>query len=213
MKLGLKLGLLFLLILVLLGVGVLFLLSIDDGDGDSADMATSADITNNLTTLNELLARGSNLMCTFADTDDIGNTTSGTTYFSENRMRANFTLIQPGQPDILSHAINDGRYQYLWTNGEDTGFKSLNSTLTGEGTSNSQNSEQYVGQDEEFDFDCRIWTVDELMFQPPSTIKFTDIGVKIQQLQEATEGSEEILETDCATIEDPIARKACQQAS
>jgi hypothetical protein len=185
-----------------------------NGDNDSASM--SGQETSNLSqaaSINELLAQNQNLMCTFSDTDDQGNASSGTVYLAGGRMSGDFSLRAPGEDAINSHVINDGQNQYAWQEGENEGVKiSLEQIAANQPSQDTQNEEtsSNVNQDEDYNFECQEWNVDESRFSPPGNVNFIDYSQQIQEAQQAQQQNSQASEEACAQISDAEARAACE---
>lgn len=183
-------------------------------DDDSASQS-GQETTNfsQASTINELLAQNENLMCTYSGTDDQGNANSGTVYLADGRMSGNFSLRAPGEDAIASNLINDGQYQYSWQEGEDEGVKiSLEQITANQPAMDSQSDEpaSSVDQDEDYNFECQEWSVDESRFSPPGDVDFIDYSQQIEDAQQAQEANSEALEEACAQISDAEARAACE---
>lgn len=197
--------------LVVLGGGYFFFLADDDG-GDSASSDNQAGTSQaEQASLNELLGRNQNLMCTYSDTDEQGNTSSGTTYIAGGRMSGEFNLSANGQGTIKSYVINDGQAQYTWQDGSDQGYKFDLSALEDPTDDSATDDSQSVDQNQDYDFNCQEWSVDEARFTPPSNVNFIDYSAQLQQTQESINASSAAQEL-CEQIADPDARSACQAA-
>lgn len=179
--------------------------------GDDAEPSANQSAQTEASTLNQLIAGGDDLTCSFSDTDADGNINTGQVYLSDGRMSGEFTLAENGANPIKSYLINDGSHQYSWQDGETEGFKlSLDHSDDGEvseAPTQQPQPETAVDQDQSFDFDCQGWTVDESRFTPPANVNFVDFS---DFLNEATEGAAGAAEQACAQISDAAARAACE---
>lgn len=196
---------------VVIGGGIWWFTS---GNDDSASQ--SGQETTDLSqaaSINELLAQNKNLTCTFSDTDEQGNANSGTVYLAGGRMSGDFSLRAPGEDTINSHLINDGQSQYSWQEGENDGVKISLEQITANQPSEdtpSEESSSNVSQDEDYNFECQEWSVDESRFSPPGDINFIDYSQQIEEAQQTQEANSEALEEACAQISNVEARAACE---
>lgn len=126
--------------------------------------------------LKELIAAGIAQKCTFSSTDESGST-EGTTYVAGGKMRGDFTNVISGKT-TKSHMIVDGKTNYIWTDGEKTGFKVTVEDTSGAGdTSVSQDTTQgSMDLNEKADYKCSSWVTDSSQFTPPSNVQFTDFS-------------------------------------
>ena len=180
------------------------------GDDDSVSRtSTDTSSASQMASINELIAKGQDLMCTYSTVDEQGNDNSGTVYLSNGRMSGDFTLTTPGQEPVNSHVINDGQYQYSWQEGDEEGYKlSLDQSDQQMADDSQEQGEDGVNQDQNFDFNCQNWNVDEGRFVPPSNINFIDFTSQVQQAQE---NAADALEEACSGLTGE-ARDACEAA-
>lgn len=200
---------------VLVGGGVAFMMSQSADDNNAATNNTSttnqeAEVTSELASLNELLTRNENTSCTFSHTDDAGMRTNGTAYFSNQRMRVSFTTTSE-QETTSGNMLRDAEAMYVWEDGKQEGFKmSLSSFEDTQQSSNNDTSS--VDQDQDYNVECRSWSVDESLLTPPSDVTFTDFTAQLEQAQEATDEAREAVQNACDAITDTTARAACEAA-
>lgn len=173
---------------------------------ESDDSAVTKSTSSEQASLNALFARGKNLKCTYDYTDEDGNQSSGTAYFSgENKMYGEFTNVS-GDQTYKANVIRSGDTQYVWERGTSEGYKSNVSNSDKE--SQTQKSDEY-DPDKDYEFTCSSWRVDTSKFTPPSSVTFQDISAKVQESQEALQN---IGAEACAKISDATARVACEAA-
>ena len=195
-----------LLAVLLIGGGLWWWFGNDDSDSVSRTSPENGN-QSQMASINELIARGQDLMCTYSTVDEQGNDNSGMVYFSAGRMSGDFTLTMPGQQPVNSHVINDGQYQYSWQEGDDQGYKlSLDKTNQQMADDSQDNSGDSVNQDQDFDFNCQNWNVDDNRFMPPSNVNFVDFTNEVQQAQENAAGA---LKEACSGLTGD-ARDACE---
>lgn len=132
--------------------------------------ATKADASASQSgTLAEFLAAGENKKCTYSDADS-----SGTMYFSKQRLRADLSRTQDGTTQQSSMIVQEGT-QYVWFADKQQGVKFAFSA-SDSGESQTASSQGGLSADTKYDFSCESWTVDEAMFTPPANVTFTDLS-------------------------------------
>lgn len=181
----------------------------DDSSSNNEEVISSSDETTELASINSLLARGENAKCTYNYTDDAGNNSQGTAYFTGNRMFGDFSVTQVDGTSLQSNVLRLDTTQYVWDSTKKEGYKidlSVIETQEGESSDTSQN--EAVDQDEEFEFKCTSWNVDESLLEVPSDVNFIDNTAAIQGIQQSTEQ----LMSACTNIPDAAQRAACEQA-
>lgn len=129
--------------------------------------------------LKDLLTSGVAQKCEFSTTDDSG-TSEGVTYISGGKMRGDFSSTYSGKK-TLSHMIVDGKTNYIWTDGEKTGFKTTiedddSSDIPATDPATGQFSTQGADLDQKADYKCSAWVVDGSYFTPPSNVTFSDLS-------------------------------------
>lgn len=129
--------------------------------------------------LKDLLSAGIAQKCTFSTTDESG-TSEGVTYVSGGKVRADFSSTVEGKV-VKSHMISDGKTNYIWTDGEKTGFKmTVEQTSTTESDVPSSSTDTSVSSqvdlNEKADYKCSAWIADDSLFTPPSDVEFQDFS-------------------------------------
>ncbi|MCA9365866.1 hypothetical protein KC723_03140 [Candidatus Kaiserbacteria bacterium] len=136
-----------------------------------------------LGSLASLIGLGQNITCDYSFSDE-GNSGSGTGYFAKDKMRVDSTMQTDGQT-YDSHMINDGEYTYVWTTTSDQPFAmkmpveefEQDSPLIEEDSQQTQ-----VSMDQQVEYDCNSWSVDQSVFVPPADIEFTDMEAMMKQM-------------------------------
>ncbi len=197
---------------IVIGAGGYFIFSNNNDESSSNETTSTSESTNNeatkeLASINKLLERGGNAKCTYDYTDDDGNRSSGTAYFSDQRMFGDFTTAQVGGMTLQSNVLNVDKTQYVWDKDKKEGYKLDLSVIKSQDEKENQ-SNNSVDQDKEFDFTCVSWSVDDSVFDVPSDVNFIDNTAAIESVQQSTE----TLQNACASITDPAQKTACEQA-
>ena len=137
------------------------------------EIDSSEDSFSEKTSITALMKKGGNYMCTMSHSTDVGDT-KGTVYIAKEKIRGDFTtqITVPGMKDmgnIDTHMISDGESTYTWSSASAEGFK-------GPIDSESQTGEtSQVPKDENLDYKCVAWNVDDSKFILPTNITFKQI--------------------------------------
>lgn len=129
------------------------------------------------TTLAELTKKGEPRKCTYSGTNS-GGEFSGTAYFSNQRMRNNFTSTSNNKNYDGSMIISNGS-QVFWDNTSKKGFKTAIQANT---TNNTQTTGQSMDTNATFNFSCQKWSVDESQFTTPSDVTVQDMSQLMQNM-------------------------------
>ena len=121
-------------------------------------------------------------------------------------MYGEFTNVTADGTSNQASVIRNGDTQYVWQSGSNEGYKTDVSQSDEE--TQTETSET-IDPDQNYEFKCVSWTVDESLFELPSGVGFTDIADRLQQVQQQTQ---EAIENACSQISDPTARAACEAA-
>ena len=149
-----------------------------------------AQMTNQKMSLSDFFSLAGSKKCTFSDKT---NNSSGTVYIGNGEMRGDFQSTDNGKA-TASHMINDGKYVYMWTDGQKSGYKMSTDIVKKEaaqvtlspdnsGSSETQPSSGPVNMNQQADYSCGGWSVDTSMFTLPQGITFTDYSSMMQGMQ------------------------------
>ena len=98
---------------------------------------------------------------------------SGTVYFTEGKLRGDFSTVAEGKKMDSSIIMKDG-YMYNWSSAApQMGIKVKVSAEEQGGTPSS--GDYSWNTDQVGDYDCDPWTVDNSKFELPSAVNFTEI--------------------------------------
>jgi hypothetical protein len=154
----------------------------------------------------DLIMSGKNVTCTFEREDENGSV-NGTVYIkaSDEKVRGDFTLVQPDGVEFKSSVINDGKMGYTWGSSP-FGDIAVKFAINENDSSDTFDSDQPFEADEKLDYKCSSWSVDENKFNPPADVQFQDFTAGFNQIQSA--------ETDicsaCDQIPDANAQAQCR---
>jgi hypothetical protein len=118
--------------------------------------------------LAELSARGGSWKCS-VDSTTAQAVSSGATYVSGGKVRADFTTSVPSYGAVETHLIADGVDVYTWSSMMPQGIKSK---MTAQGSGTGPTSGQDVNTDTKYSYDCQPWTADATLFVVPANITF-----------------------------------------
>lgn len=148
---------------------------------DTAENADDSLFDSSANTLRGLLGF-KNAVCTYSDQES-----NGVIYIAnEDRMRYNFTSTNPEEP-AGSMIMSDGT-QYIWEDATKEGFMMRYNPedMRDEATESEATSEddESVDLDQEYNFNCEKWSVDQSVFTPPSDVTFADMDALIKQQEQ-----------------------------
>jgi len=173
--------------------------------GDNGAEGESVVEVSSNTSLRALIARGQNLVCTFERVDE-NTDVSGTVYVSGDRVRGDFIVNTDEAGTINGHMIKGGDYIYSWSDATTQGSK-----MKADVESDMEKSDS-VGLDDEAEYNCRNWNVDNSKFNTPSDIDFVDISALMQT---GLESSGDVNVNQCATCDaapDENSKEQCRLA-
>ncbi len=158
--------------------------------------------------LEQLVARGLPMQCTFTTSDKAGDT-EGKIYVSGQRLRGDFTLTNTEVGDMDSFIIKDGDTYYTWnsmTPGQGTKF-----TITPDMEEAEQNEAmQVLPQETDVEYSCLPWVVKSSLFEPPQEISFTDATKQLEEVQEKTQQQLDVLCENCNQLPPGEAQDQCK---
>ena len=162
-------------------------------------------------TLKDLMKRGKDSRCTYS-VDIEGVQQSGVIYMADKKVRGDFIVRITDEKETKTHFINDGEYQWVWSDGNSEGMK-----MSMEKLEAMQEEMQYEGQaetnasvramNERIDYDCSAWRVDKSKFVLPKNVNFRDFGVEMEKMQDQMKG----MCSSCDQIPDAEARAECRK--
>lgn len=143
--------------------------------GEAQTQASSGSIAS-------LVARGGSWKCSVTHTSD-KDSTSGTVYVSGSKVRGDFESTVASAGAVQSHMISDGVDVYVWSNQMPSGMKMKAVASSDGGTQTTGGQSDYYNQN--YDYNCEPWTVDQSQFTLPSDITFNDMSAMLQGMQGA----------------------------
>lgn len=163
-----------------------------------------------------LLGLGQNLRCEFQYNDGT-NVSSGTTYIAQGgeRIRGDFSIADSATGPMEAHLIRDSGYNYVWGTMIGQGIKMK--IAQGDEDELFASDSGNMPVDENTEYTCTPWSVDQSMFTVPSDVEFIDLSVQMErmmQLQESmdTSGLKAQQCAACDQIPDAGAKAQCKAA-
>lgn len=154
-----------------------------------------------------LVQSGKSYECTFEYNDE-ENISTGKVYMAAGaeRLRGDFNVTDSAAGAMEVHMIRDGGYNYLWGSTMPQGIKMAvtNEEMLFEDDTNSP-------VDENVDYECRSWNVDNSKFSLPSDVEFQDMTA-FQANMEASMGAGANQCAACDMIGDANAKASCKAA-
>lgn len=139
--------------------------------GEEAEEKQEARNFEEKTTLAKLMENGGNYECTFTHNTEMGEST-GVVYIADKKIRGDFVskVSVPGLGDmgnIETFMISDGESVYSWSSMSEEGVKVPQSDQNVE-----SQGEATIPTNQELDYKCVAWKVDESKFSLPTNITF-----------------------------------------
>jgi hypothetical protein len=142
--------------------------------------ATSPDESSFSGSVKDLLALGKNLKCTWTFENEQSQM-AGTVYVSGTKSRTDMLVNAPQTENLTTHFISDGQTAYSWTDGQPQGYM-FKINPDDQNTPDPEN-QQYRDWQNEYEYKCDTWSLDNSLFQIPQDIKFVDLNQQMQELK------------------------------
>lgn len=160
-------------VLLLLGIGWYFM-SPKKSSNTIGTQTANTNQPSSATNLKDLLSKGIAQSCTFST-----DSSSGSVYVSSGKVRGSFDTTLNGQTTKSNMLIIDNT-DYIWTEGQTTGFKMA---LDVYATPSTTESNDYVAPKNGFDptantnYKCTSWVVDSSQFTLPANVTFSTFAM------------------------------------
>ncbi len=157
--------------------------------------------------VSQLLALNKNIKCTF-NRDDSGMTMKGTFYIAgkDKKVRGDFSMSGQGQAFDGSTIQRDDMV-YTW--GETPFGKFATKVDVGE---KKKKSGKGIDFDDEMNFKCSKWQVDNDKFELPEDVTFEDINPQVKKIDETMQQVNDIKCGACDSIPDENGKAQCRVA-
>lgn len=200
-------------VIFLFGAGVYIVMSRSiNSDIDLTDANSIIDdVISGEKSLRDLMTTSSNIACTFDDTE---SGVEGEIFVANGNMRGDF-IAQMNGTTVNSNMISTSEKVYVWSDESDQGMVFTLEDIEEFDVENEVSSS--VDLDEEYNYNCRSWKVDNSVFQLPDNIEFIDYSEMLTQLEFMTGNDDQTIQgtsEQCAACESlsDDARSACLQA-
>lgn len=139
--------------------------------GSSQSTGGTDQATSSSQSLQELVAKGSSVKCTYGESGS-----EGTMYISSGKARGDFSAgTQKG------HMVMMDKTSYIWMDGSSQGFKSsLDTSAPTTAAANSGTASQGVDASKKMNYSCSPWSADASMFTLPTSVQFMDASAMMQ---------------------------------
>lgn len=176
-------------------------------------------------TWTDLLSQKKPMTCTFAFEDSENSIqTSGRVYVADGAMRGDFETRSPvaNPPVTKTHMIKVDNISYIWGMDGKNGYRmtvtdddidQLQSYLP-KAAQSTESAAQPTDQ-QDASYDCRAWSVEPTMFEPPSNIVFVDMSLMMDQIPTRLENDSPVATDACEACQmapDEATRASCKKA-
>jgi len=163
----------------------------------------------------DLIKLGKNSRCDLIgkESDQI---TSGTNYVASGKVRSDYVVNMQGQI-YNAHSIVDSEWMYSWYDEMPNQASKIKiadmQNYQGESEANSEGAKNY---EENYDYKCYSWKVDQSKFAVPADINFTDMTQLIQQMNDTSAVSNtNAINRNCSVcdmVADESAKESCKKS-
>ena len=133
-----------------------------------------------------LLKSGRDMQCEFSYADET-MMTAGTVYVANGgqKVRGDFDTTLTDEETMTSSIIQDGKIAYYWGSAMEQGIKMEldldKSAFDTDSYANTNSTTNPVANlEDNVEYDCRGWVVDNRMFTPPSDVEFIDFAAMME---------------------------------
>ena len=178
-----------------------------DANTKTSQVSQAPTTSNVIASIKDALAQSSSLKCEF--TDESGRKT--TSYMKSGKIRSDFTASDPKESGSM---IMKDKKMYFWSCKQGTVIEfdieamTENVTPAAKTTPSStvQNPKDIIESMEKFKEFCKPVSVDDVLFVPPTDVKFTDMSSVINNLQKSVSGVPQMSEEDIKALQEKYAQ-------
>ncbi len=143
---------------------------------ESSQNTAGPEILKGADSIEHLLALGKTVSCSFTYNSQNMGVGNGMGYFDQGRARVDASLNKSGKP-FETHMIHDRSTLYTWTVSDEGNFAFM---MPVQATETDGSAEKVDGArdalEEQVEYACDPWVVDEGKFTPPADVQFTDLS-------------------------------------
>ncbi len=206
---------------ILLSVGLLLSGCVLGGNNEKAEeggIMTSRDKQEQTVkgSLKDILSKVKGQQCSWSyEGEDMSN--EGVVYVGQGKMYGEFmteVAIEEGVSQVDMRMINDGKTIYQWVEGKNQGTKmSVEKIEEMEKETEREADAEVQSLQQEYEYKCSNWRVDESKFKVPVGIKFLDLTEMMQQTQEQADQIQQDTCSVCYQLpEGSEARQQCLES-
>jgi len=188
--------------------------AVNDSKNDSKTESEAKQGSNNgdgnyFETMQDLMARGKSMRCTYTQEVEGGGTATGVVYMADKNARVEITIKEANSPSGKMYALMNQEWVYSWVDGSSQGVK-----MTLEASELSEKNEETVSNlSKEIEFECKSWKKDNSKFKVPTNIEFQDMSEMMEgfedvdlekELEDAEAQGNKMICEICKNAPDPI---------
>ena len=147
---------------------------------DASNPTNTEESTSIAGTFKDLLQNGTSYQCTFSHSGEMGDTSGEVFIAKENMVRGSYR-VEDTQGNVFDvEVMQDGEFNYVWGTSPfgDTALKTkITDTQNMSGDTSSADNTNFLESEEEVDFECKPWRVDNSKFTAPSDIEFNTFEI------------------------------------
>ena len=126
--------------------------------------------------MQDLIARGKSLKCTYKDNSDEGGEVTGIVYITDDKRRIEFKVINKETNEkIQTNSMHIGEWMYSWSNSSTEGMKMNLKEIYGDEKFEKYSQGETDSMKEKIDYKCHAWIVDDAKFTVPVNVDFKDM--------------------------------------
>jgi len=124
----------------------------------------------------DLLSMTGSQQCTFS-LDQDGSKMESVAYINDKKVRTDVSIVANGAEQKM-HMIVDDQVAYTWIDGMPNGFKVSAEMMKEqvETPTNVPGAGQMPDFNQDVNYDCKPWIVDNTLLTPPADVMFIDMG-------------------------------------
>lgn len=158
--------------------------------------------------LKSLLGLGRSVKCTWS-VEDEGTTMEGTVYVSGQKTRTE-TRTQNQEMDMTMYFLSDNNIAYSWNKGQTQGYKfglddfeDPQDIEEAEADTQIQANQYQEAWNNQYEYQCENWQVDNSIFEVPGNVVFTDMAEQAKQMQQQAEEMKQGMQGMCDALPEP----------
>ena len=126
--------------------------------------------------MQDLIARGKSLECTYNVTDEEGEEVSGIIYITDDKRCTEFEIINKETNEkIKMNSMHVGEWMYSWSSSSVEGMKMNLKEMYGDEKFEKYSQGETDSMKKKIDYRCQAWIVDNAKFTIPVDVDFKDM--------------------------------------